>query len=306
MLRVVNRSWKSWLAIVALCGSSTVTWAQLPSQTLPTAARPQPPFNQPSVVPTTGPALPGVQSQAPTQPMIVQPMEHPLAPAINRARFAQEQIAKIQDYSATLVKRERIDGKLKDHEYLFIKVRHQPFSVYIYFLHPADVKGQECLYVAGKNNGQLWARPNGVKGTLVGTLSLKPDGPLAMMGQRYPVTELGLKRLTDRLVEVGTHDMRYGECTVKTLEGAKIENRLCTCYEIVHPVPRKEFQFHMARVFVDSQLNIPVRYEAYDWPAQSGGAPVLYEEYTYQNISFNNNFTDLDFDTANPKYQFKR
>ena len=50
-------------------------------------------------------------------------------------------IEKIQDYSATLVKRERIGGKLIDYEYMFVKIRHKPFSVYMYFLGPADAQG---------------------------------------------------------------------------------------------------------------------------------------------------------------------
>ncbi len=89
------------------------------------------------------------------------PGEHPLAPAITRAHSSMEAIAKIQDYSATMVKRERIDGVLGEHQYMFIKVRHQPFSVYIYFLAPGDLKGQESIYIAGKNDGNLLAIPTG-------------------------------------------------------------------------------------------------------------------------------------------------
>ena len=45
-------------------------------------------------------------------------------------------VEKIQDYSATVIKRERISGKLSEPEYLFIKIRHKPFSVYLKFLAP--------------------------------------------------------------------------------------------------------------------------------------------------------------------------
>lgn len=231
--------------------------------------------------------------------------EHPLMPAIVRARSALETIAKIQDYSATLVKRERIDGTLGEHQYLFVKVRHDPFSVYLYFLAPAELKGQETIFIAGKNDGNLLAHPNGLKGKLLGTVSLNPTGMLAMSGNRYPITEIGIKRLSERLIEVGTNDMKYGECAVKILPGAKINGRDCTCYEVQHPQPRKEFIFHLARIYLDSELNVPIRYEAYDWPSEAGGPPVLVEEYTYLNLKLNNGFTDLDFDVNNPKYQFK-
>ena len=69
------------------------------------------------------------------------PNEHPLMPALRWAREGLARIEKIQDYSATLVKRERIGSKLGDYQYMFVKVRHKPFSVYMNFLAPAAVKG---------------------------------------------------------------------------------------------------------------------------------------------------------------------
>jgi hypothetical protein len=256
---------------------------------------------QPAAFFNDAPATPAPTTTTPT----AQAGEHPLAPAIARAHTAMESIAKIQDYSATLVKRERIDGALGEHQYLFIKVRHNPFSVYLYFLAPAELKGQETIYIAGKNDGNLLAHPNGFKGKLLGTLSLSPTGMIAMSGNRYPITEVGVKRLTERLIEVGQNDMKYGECAVKILPGTKINGRDCTCYEVNHPQPRKEFIFHIARIYLDSELNVPIRYESYEWPSEKGGQPVLVEEYTYLNLKLNNGFTDLDFDVSNPKYQFK-
>jgi hypothetical protein len=37
-------------------------------------------------------------------------------------------------------------------------------------------------------------------------------------------------------------------------------------------VPRDFFNFHLARIFVDDSLNIPIRYEAYAWPSKPGGS----------------------------------
>ena len=202
-----------------------------------------------------------------------------------------------------MVKRERIGGKLGDYEYMFVKLRHQPFSVYMYFLGPAELKGQEVIYVEGQNDGNMWAHGVGIKNTMFGTVSLKPDGPIAMRNQRYPLTELGILNLTRRLVEVGEQDVKYGECEVKFYEGAKINNRVCTCIEVVHPVPRRNFLFHLARIFVDEEFNLPIRYESYDWPKEKGGPPELIEEYTYLNLKLNNGFTDADFDIEEPELQ---
>ena len=229
--------------------------------------------------------------------------EHPLMPTLRWAYAGLGNVEKIQDYSATVAKHERIAGKVGDYEYMFIKVRHRPFSVYMYFLSPP--KGQEVIFVEGQNDGNMWAHTTGIKNSVFGTVSLKPDGPIAMRNQRYPLTELGILNLTRRLVEVGEQDVKYGECNVKFYEGAKINNRVCTCIEVIHPVPRRNFLYHLARIFVDKEYNLPIRYESYDWPKEKGGKPELIEEYTYLNLKFNNGFTDADFDIRNPNYKFR-
>ena len=233
------------------------------------------------------------------------PGEHPLMPAVRWARQSLEGFESIDDYSAVMIKRERIDGVLSEIEKMEIKVRHSPFSVYTHFRAPQRLAGQEAIYVEGQNDGKLLAHPTGIKQKLVGTVSLLPTSPLAMTGSRYPITELGLKRLTARLIEVGEKDSQFGECDVRYMPGAKMDGRSCTCIEVTHPVKRNNFIFHKARIFVDDELNIPIRYESYDWPSQAGGKPVLMEEYTYVNIRLNNGFTNADFDIRNPSYRFK-
>jgi outer membrane lipoprotein-sorting protein len=230
---------------------------------------------------------------------------HPLQPALELARKGLANLqANIHDYSCTIVKRERIDGKLKEHDYIFAKIRHEPFSVYLYFLAPEDSKGQEVIWVDGHNDGNMLAHAGSGVRAMVGTVSLKPQSMIAMEGQRYPITEIGVENLAGRLVEVAEHDAQFGECEVNFFPGAKVNGRVCTCIQVVHPVPRRNFRFHLARVFIDDEYLIPVRYEAYDWPTEAGGQPVLMEEYTYMNVKINNGFTDADFDPKNTAYKF--
>ena len=226
-------------------------------------------------------------------------------PALRWAREGLPGIEKIQDYTATLIKCERIGSSLGEEQYIAIKVRHKPFSVYLNFLKPTSVKGQECLYIDGTNAGKMWAHGTGMQEKLFGTVSLPPDGNMAMRGQRYPLTQIGILNLTRRLIEVASEDVKYGECEVKYFKGAKINDRVCTCTQVVHPVPRKNFLFNVARIFVDDNLNIPVRYEAYDWPKAAGSPPELIEVYTYLNMRLNVGLTDADFDIHNPAYRFR-
>ncbi len=230
---------------------------------------------------------------------------HPLEPALELAQRGLTQLrTTIKDYSCTVVKRERIDGKLGEHEYIFAKIRHEPFSVYLYFLAPEAVKGQEVIFVDGHNDGNMLAHAGSGVRAMVGTVSLKPNGSLAMQGNRYAITEIGVENLAKRLVEVAEHDKQFGECEVNFYPNAKVNGRVCTCVQVVHPVPRRNFRFHLARVFIDDEFLIPIRYEAYDWPHEEGGQPVLMEEYTYMNVKINNGFTDADFDPKNTAYKF--
>lgn len=230
--------------------------------------------------------------------------EHPLMPALRWAEGAVESIRSIQDYQCEFIKRERIDGELREHQYLFIKVRHQPFSVYTYFRKPASMAGQEAIYVTGLNDGKIWAHGNGYKNRVLGTLNLDPTGFVAMRDNRYPITEIGMLNLTEKLIAIGRADTQYGECEVTFRPNTKINGRSCTCIEVKHPVPRKNFRFHLAQIFVDDELIVPTRYAAYDWPKTAGAKPELVEEYTYLNLKLNNGFTDNDFNYNNTSYGY--
>ncbi|HTM55684.1 MAG TPA: DUF1571 domain-containing protein [Pirellulales bacterium] len=316
-----------WLLVIGigsatLVGASASMWAQSPgpAQAGGRPGReqlPQPVYRVPSGqggAQAAGPATPGQQPTSvaantnnalPQQPEAVAQPEHPLVPALQIAYAALNNIrTNIRDYSCTMTKRERIDGKLNDMEFLHLRVRHEPFSVYMYFLGPERLRGQEAMYVANKNAGNLLGHAGSGVRKLAGTVQLAPTGVMAMAGQRYPITEIGMLNLTKRLIEVAEQDKMFGECDVKFFKGAKINNRTCLCIKVVHPVPRKNFRFHEARVYVDDELNLPVRYEAYDWPERQGGPPLLLEEYTYTDIKINQGFTDQTFDEYNPEYHF--
>lgn len=238
---------------------------------------------------------------------------HPLDEALDMARASLEHIERdIQDYSCTLVKRERVNGKLLDHEFMTCKVRHAgmsngrrvPFSVYLNFRRPESMKGREVVYVAGANDGKFTAHEGGFKGRFLPTVSLLPTSTLAMRGNRYPITEIGIKTLTKRLIEKGTRDRKLGICKVRSINGAKVKDRVCTILEVRHDDRKPQFDFHLARIFVDNELNLPIRYEAYDWPTTAGADPQLIEEYTYMNLQINTGLSDEDFSTTNSQYRF--
>jgi hypothetical protein len=251
--------------------------------------------------PTSTANLPKENRQATPPP---QRQEHPLMPVLRWAKTERKNLKeRIVDYMAILIKQECVDGELKNVEHMFVKVRHEPFSVYLRFLGPEKVQGQEALYVEGQNDGKLIAHGVGLK-SVFGTRALDPNGYLAMKGNKYPITDIGIVNLVDKLIEVGEQDVKYGECKVNYYENAKVNDRVCTCVEVIHPVPRTNFRFHIARIFIDNELNLPIHYASYDWPKKEGEKPPLIETYTYNNLRLNVGLTDHDFDRHNQKYNF--
>jgi len=231
--------------------------------------------------------------------------EHPLMPVLRWAEKERPTVAAIRDYTATMLKQENVNGELQEGQVMEVKVRHQPFSVYLKFQHPQKLRGQQAIYVKGKNNDKLVAHGVGLQRTL-GTHKLDPTGILAMAGNKYPITDLGILNLIDKLLEVGYRDSKVGECTVTYHEGVKVSGRECTLIRVVHPEPRPYFVFHIAQIFVDKELNLPIRYESYDWSRKAGETPQIIEAYTYLNLNINAGLTDADFDQTNPAYNFPR
>ena len=244
----------------------------------------------------------------------VQRAPHPLDEALRIARAGLHEVQNnISDYTATLVKREQIDGQLGDHEYMLIKVRNRrmrnnqvvvPFSVYLGFLKPAAIKGREVIYIEQQNNNKLVAHEGGYKGRFLPTVWLNPTGVLAMRGQRYPITDIGIETLVLKLIERGERDRKHPDVQVAFRRNAKINGRSCTVVQVTHPTYRPEFDFSVGQIFIDDEMNIPVRYVAYDWPKVAGQQGQVIEEYTYLNVKLNVGLQDSDFDHKNPNYKF--
>jgi hypothetical protein len=241
----------------------------------------------------------------------------PLHPLDRALRIAQDGLsgcrANINDYTALLVKRELVDGVLPEHQFMHAKVRNrkvvdgkvvQPLSVYLKYLKPSTVKGREVIYVEGRNKNYLTAHEGGFKGRFLPTVTIPPDGMIAMRGQRYPITEIGIENLIVQLLDRGQTAKKFEDAQCEFRKNARIKDRACTVFQITLPTKRPELMFHQAQVFIDDELNVPVRYIAYDWPRTEGAPLQILEEYNYLNLKVNVGLTDDDFDPNNKAYNF--
>lgn len=232
------------------------------------------------------------------------PAELPITRAIRIIKECQARYQTISDYVCTFTKRERIDGRLRPKHVMSMKVRTSPRSVYLRFRQPSA--GREAIYIDGQNNGKVVAHDVGIKRLLAGTLNLDPECGLAMEDCRHPITQAGIGPLLDTIEERWSSELDPSESQVAFDEVELAGSRPCLLIETTHPRKSPSFMFHQVRLFVDRELGLPIRFEAYDWPSNPQASPELLEEYTYSDLKLNVGLRDIDFDAANAEYDFGR
>lgn len=239
--------------------------------------------------------LPGLNAQEKSAPK-----EHPLEPAI---RFTEKCLARVKalpGYEATFYKREII-GRSVVNQKISMKIRHEPFSVYLYFQEPST--GREVLYVEGQNNGKLIAHEAGLL-SIAGSMELSPTDPLALKESRHPITEAGIANAVEQLLDEWKRETKYGETDVTYYKDAKLGNMKCRVIECSHPQPRKQFTYHKVQLWINDADGIPVRIRKYGFPARVGQPAPIVEDYTFTDVKTSVRLTDADFDRRNRKYSF--
>lgn len=228
------------------------------------------------------------------------PPEHPLVPALKLVAESLAEVEKVQDYQATLVRQELVGKKLLSAR-MELKYRESPKSVYLKFLEPHA--GREVIYRPDRNGGNLLVHDVGLA-ALVGTVSLDPNGKLALEESRHPVSAIGLKRMLELIFEQWLKETRLSDVTVNFYPNAKIGALACQVIELSHSKPQPEVTYQMTRLYLDATTKLPVRVQNYSFPTRRGGKPELVEDYFYMNLRTNVGLTDIDFDTKNPNYKF--
>ncbi len=226
--------------------------------------------------------------------------EHPLAPALRHAKTCSEKAQAMKGYECTFTKKEIVGNEMISQS-MKMKVRHEPFSVYMYFMEPS--KGREVIFVDGKNDNKLQVHETGLA-SLIGTLSLSPEDSRVMAENRYPITKAGMSKMLDSVIAQWEEESKYGETDVKYFEDAKVGDSKCRVIESSHPQPRRQFKFHMTRLWIDEKSGLAVRVQQFGFPRQKDAKPPLIEDYTYTGIKPEVRLTDRDFDTNNPTYNY--
>lgn len=219
-----------------------------------------------------------------------------LAADLARARAALSSLA---GYQAELVKEERIGERLYAPQRMQCKVRHEPFAVYLRFLEPDALVGQEALWAGERYDDELVARAAGPAGFL-GAQVIDPEGGLAMRGNRYPITETGMLRLLEKVdALLAVEDGPGAIDALRLLDGAEVDGRACSGVEatLADGAP-----FALVRLYFDEAWGLPVAYEAFEIEA---GELRLVERYAYEALDLEVELGDADFDRANEAYRLR-
>jgi hypothetical protein len=247
---------------------------------------------------------PDLTSRAATPSGAAKPDDSPIARALRTIRDCQDHYQKVSDYTCTFYKREQVKGRMTPMFVMSMKARANPKSIYFKFHEP--YRGREAIYVEGRNSGKILAHEVGFTKLLAGTLEIEPTSARAMEENRHPISDAGIGALIDTVARKWAAELRPDEAILVFDPDMSIGPRRCLMIESIHPRREAEFQFHKVRLFIDSELKLPIRFEGYDWPSEDGATPELLEEYSYIDLKLNVGLGDIDFDVANRLYSFGR
>ncbi len=212
-------------------------------------------------------------------------------------------------YSALMHKQERINGDLSELQTMDLKLRHEPFSVYMKWRNFDP--GREVIYVDGENSGNMLVHPGGWKGKLTGTLELALDSALARAENRHPITSVGLLELTKKLHQYHEQNLgRPGTYQCEMHEKQRLNGRDCYMFVVTYNSPSQNPMYRKSIQYIDYELSLPICVKNFTWAVDADPETIddetLIEFYSYSDLKLEERLADSSFDTQNEEYRFRR
>jgi hypothetical protein len=234
--------------------------------------------------------LRGLAAQAPPATEKPGPLDQPLQ-WLYEARQTHKGI---RDYTCTMVKQERVQGRLQEQNIMILKVRTQPFSVYMRWLSPQQFAGQEVAFVYGRNNNKMRVHfARGVK-NVVGWKSVDPNDPRVFQHSRHTIYEAGIGNMIEQLIQNLEKEKQVNKTQVRIAEYT-YNNRRCYRVEATGTERSPEAQVGRCVFYLDKESKLPIRMENYEWPSTPGGTGELLEVFSFVDIRLNTGLGDADF-----------
>jgi hypothetical protein len=271
--------------------------ALLPPDGAGPASATQPPPPGKPVSPQPPPVTQKPAQQPPQQPPAQQPAQSPLDVPLRLLNEGRQLYQRVTDYTCTLISQERVRGKLLPENVIAFHFRNQPFSVYMKWIGPKDMVGQEVAYVHGRNKNQMrvYAGNKGALPKMVGWVSIDPRDKRVLENSNHTITEAGIANMMEQLARSWQAERAQGKTQVQTAEYEYAQRR-CIRVEAVRTERSPNAYCYRSVVYFDKEFRLPIRVENYDWP-RPGGPPQgdLLECYSYVNLRFNVGLNDQLF-----------
>jgi hypothetical protein len=220
-------------------------------------------------------------------------------------KVASERIDAMKGYTATFKKQERLRGVLTPENTLSMKVRHEPFAIYVKFLAPKA--GKEVLFAKGKHDNKVLAHNGDWTRRLIPRLAIDPDSSLALADSRHPITDAGLQSLARRLVNFRKLDLEDAEARTILDKFTDESGRVWPRSVHLHVHKSESRPFTRVEVLYDPTTLLPIQISSFDWPEPGQkGELLLAERYRYENLQFDPPLAAIDFEPSNPAYGFQR
>src|SRR5205823_6781417 len=113
----------------------------------------------------------------------------------------------------------RVRGVLQDENLMTVKMRTEPFSVYMKWLAPNDSKNQEVCFVLGRNNNKMRVRSHTLgKGKILGWMAIDVNDPRVLEHSRHNIYEAGLGNLIEQTIKHWEMEKQHGKTQTKMAE----------------------------------------------------------------------------------------
>lgn len=204
-------------------------------------------------------------------------------------QYAREHYRKrVQDYSATLVKQERINNTLKPVETVDIIFKERPFSVVMSWQkNPGKV--DKLLYAEGRYDNKMIVHPTGLLSWLK-SARRNPRSKEVRQSSLRTCDQFGFYRSMNSLLQIYTLAQEQGDLRIGYVGKTMVDKRPCIAMERLLPA-KKKYPYARLVMEFDVEYLVPTAITSYDWQGRLVG------RYVYKNLRFNIGLTQDMFTT---------
>lgn len=203
------------------------------------------------------------------------------------------QFRNISDYTCILEKKVNKAGVVYYDPEIYMKYRKP--AQYYFKWKTGRFKGQEVIYVEGKNNDRIVAHSGGFLSFI--TLYLDPEGRIAMKRDHHSLKRSGLEKINDIISKSLDHHKQSGLGQIELKGEGMFDNKEVWLVEGDFP---EDEGFYASKIviFLSKESKLPLKVTVHDW------AGALFEEYAFYNLKLDMGLEEKEFATDNSDYNF--